>query len=139
MRTRKKTTKIVIHHSASKKNTSVDRIRKWHVEDNGWSDIGYHYIVNGETGKVSKARDIHRQGAHCPTWNSHSVGICLTGNYENDHVCKVAWTALLSLVEFIQITYGLTWEDVQTHREGGKTACPGKNLQMMLDDYRRRA
>lgn len=139
MKTRRKTTKIVVHHSASPKSTSVDTIREWHVDDRGWSDIGYHFIINGATGKIEKGRDIHRQGAHCPKWNSHSVGICITGNYENEHVDKVAWEALLSLVDFLSITYGLTWLDVQTHREGGKTACPGKNLQMMLDNYRQRA
>ena len=23
----------------------VEIIRKWHVEGNGWSDIGYHYFI----------------------------------------------------------------------------------------------
>ncbi len=39
--------KIIIHCSATPegRNFTVDEIRDWHVNGNGWSDIGYHYVI----------------------------------------------------------------------------------------------
>ena len=39
--------KIIVHCTATPegRNVSVDEIRRWHVKDNGWSDIGYHWII----------------------------------------------------------------------------------------------
>ena len=38
---------IIVHCSATPKGRNVDtaEIRRWHTEDNGWSDIGYHFVV----------------------------------------------------------------------------------------------
>lgn len=136
MKKRSKTKSIVIHHSASPKSTTKEQIWKWHVQDRKWSDIGYHWIVNGDTGEWTEGRDEWRQGAHCPALNSVSVGICLTGNYETEPVSKVAWDGLLQLIETVIERYDLSWSDVTWHKEHGKTACPGKNLEMMLKDYK---
>ena len=40
----RKINKIIIHCSATPelKDFDVKDIRGWHVEGNGWSDIGYH-------------------------------------------------------------------------------------------------
>ncbi len=44
--------KLIVHCSDTPNDrfVSVDDIRKWHVEENGWSDIGYHYVIyrNGD-------------------------------------------------------------------------------------------
>lgn len=138
MKARKKTSKIIIHHSASPKTTTRDQIYDWHVNGNGWSDIGYHFIISGSNGKLFKGRDIHREGAHCPAVNSHSIGICITGNYEVEHVDKPAWEALLSLLNFLFVTYDLTWNDVEVHRDHGQTACPGKNLWALVKDKKQK-
>ena len=65
-----------------------------HVRDNGWDDIGYHFIIlnskskHQETkveldidndGRVLRCRDIDVAGAHCKGDNENSVGICLVG------------------------------------------------------------
>lgn len=136
MRKRSKTEKIVIHHSASPKSTTADTIKKWHTEDRGWSDIGYHYVVRGDTGELSVGRDQWRQGAHCPALNSVSVGICLTGNYETEPVDKVGWDSLVQIVNQLLTEYGLTWRDVTYHKEHQATLCPGKNLQLMINNWR---
>ena len=56
--------KIIIHHSASPQSTTREQIYDWHVNGNGWSDIGYHYIVLGN-GEVVSGRHVNKTGAHC--------------------------------------------------------------------------
>lgn len=49
---------IVLHCSATRadQNITTDDIRSWHVNDNGWSDIGYHWVIEWD-GAVQKAHD----------------------------------------------------------------------------------
>ena len=70
----RKINKIIIHHSASPLITTVDDIRDWHVHNNGWSDIGYHYIILGD-GSIEDGRPITKIGAHCKGKNRYSIGV----------------------------------------------------------------
>ena len=40
-------TKIIVHCTATPEGREVDveEIRKWHVEERGWSDVGYHFTA----------------------------------------------------------------------------------------------
>ena len=76
---------LVVHCAASKPENriTVDDLRRWHVEENGWDDIGYHYFVDLD-GAVHECRDTNYQGAHEPKANSMSIAICLEGGYGGD-------------------------------------------------------
>ncbi len=76
---------LIVHCSATREgqDISVDTIRKWHVEDRGWSDIGYHFYID-INGRVEKGRDIAKIGAHCKGKNRNSIGICYCGGVEAD-------------------------------------------------------
>ena len=65
---RKKTELIVIHCAATKASMDIgaSEIKKWHVDDNGWDDIGYHYIIK-RGGLVEVGRPEAFQGAHAPS------------------------------------------------------------------------
>lgn len=75
--------KIILHCSATRENQSFDisDIRRWHIEDNGWEDVGYHYYIKFD-GTIQKGRDIEKVGAHCKGHNKHSIGICLEGGLD---------------------------------------------------------
>tara|TARA_R110000803_G_scaffold84087_2_gene150251 strand:+ start:6773 stop:7246 length:474 start_codon:yes stop_codon:yes gene_type:complete len=75
--------KIIVHCSATypDQNAGVDTIRKWHVEERGWDDIGYHYVIRRD-GTVEEGRPIIKAGAHCRGQNKNSVGVCLEGGLE---------------------------------------------------------
>ena len=86
MELRKKTEMIVVHCAATKPSMDIGfrtEIRKWHVEDNGWDDVGYHYIIKRD-GTVEVARAEAFQGAHAPAVNSKSIAICLVGGMAED-------------------------------------------------------
>lgn len=75
---------IIVHCTATRpdwwqgKSTSekVDEIRRWHVEDRGWRDIGYHYLIDRD-GTVAKGRPVEQVGAHCKGHNTGTIGISL--------------------------------------------------------------
>lgn len=71
---------IVIHCSDTPewKEFDIDDIRKWHVEENGWTDVGYHYVVLLD-GTIQIGRALDVPGAHVKGHNAHSIGICYIG------------------------------------------------------------
>lgn len=82
---------IIIHCSATKPSwfagrTSVEKlqeIRRWHVEQRGWSDIGYHFVIDRD-GTVLEGRPVERQGAHVSGHNKTTIGVCLIGGLRDD-------------------------------------------------------
>lgn len=90
----RKITKVIIHCTASdfKHHDNVDTIRKWHVDENGWKDIGYHFVITKD-GNVHKTRDIQDVGAHAKGHNLDSIGVCLTGDkkFSPDQYFSLAW------------------------------------------------
>jgi hypothetical protein len=59
----------------------ADEIRKWHVDQNGWDDIGYHSVVR-RNGVLEQGRNIAIPGAHVRGHNSDSIGIALVGGVD---------------------------------------------------------
>lgn len=43
----RKIDEIIVHCSATPegRDVSMADIRRWHVEERGWSDVGYHFVV----------------------------------------------------------------------------------------------
>lgn len=72
-------TDIVIHCTATKPgyDYTANDIRKMHRAQ-GWSDIGYHYIVR-LNGAIEPGRDVDMIGAHVSGHNAHSIGIAYVG------------------------------------------------------------
>ena len=85
MRPRSKTDYIIIHCSATRAdhNVTAEDIRHWHVVDNGWDDIGYHWVIERD-GSVKQGRPVDVMGAHCRGVNDRSIGICLVGGCDED-------------------------------------------------------
>ncbi len=81
MARRKTTTHLIIHCAATPPSMDVGaaKIRDWHVNGNGWSDIGYQWVIRRD-GTVEKGRAIDQVGAHAGyNWNYRSVGVCMAG------------------------------------------------------------
>ena len=70
---------IIIHCSATPagkdfRANDIDRMHK----AQGWKGIGYNYVIPLD-GVVETGRSLSINGAHCPGYNDHSVGICYIG------------------------------------------------------------
>ena len=127
---------IIVHHSASNANATVDDIRDWHVYNNGWSDIGYHYIILGD-GSLAEGRPVNKIGAHVKGKNRYSIGICVVGNFENITPTPKQVQQLENLINRLCIEYGIGWNDVSCHRDWANTLCPGANLFKVFNQMRR--
>lgn len=79
---------IILHCSATRPGwmqgqgigAKVAEIRRWHVEDNGWKDIGYHFLIDVD-GEVMAGRPLGQTGAHVVGKNQRTIGICLIGGH----------------------------------------------------------
>ena len=126
---------IVVHHSASSTDTTVKQIHRWHTIERGWSDIGYHFVITAD-GTINECRPLEQVGAHAKNFNKHSIGICVTGNTNEQPPNNAQLTSLYDLLEALRYDFGLVHDDVYTHREKGQTECPGLMLHRWVQAYR---
>ena len=103
--------KLIFHCSATieGQNISAATIKRWHVKDRGWSDIGYHYVI-GLDGKIEAGRPVNKQGAHCKGENKTSIGICYIGGLSKNKRAKDTRTeaqknALIKLIKTLKNIY----------------------------------
>ena len=124
---------IVIHHSASSLKTTIHDIRKWHVEERGWSAIGYHGIMHAD-GSWHPGRPFDRMGAHAKGANRNSIGICVVGdNTKRSSEWRPEQVSALSEYVYF-LTQQFPGARVAGHREVGttKTECPGLDIRELL-------
>ena len=81
----RKIDKIILHCAATPEGRDVkmETIKSWHVKGNGWSDIGYHFVIELD-GAVKNGRPLHRSGAHTKGHNATSIGVCYVGGIDKD-------------------------------------------------------
>ena len=81
--------KIIVHCADTPEGRDVktEEIKRWHTEERGWSDIGYHWVVELD-GSVHAGRDESINGAHCRGHNSDSIGICYVGGADSEEILK---------------------------------------------------
>lgn len=132
----RKITKIYVHTAADPhgKHATVDQLRRYHVGVRGFSDIGYHYVVDNE-GITHTGRPLENPGAHVKGDNTNTIGICMTGNQELNAPSPEQIQSVIGLCASLCKVFGLTSSEVFGHRESedgkrqGKT-CPGKHIDL---------
>lgn len=128
---------IIIHCAATPKgwrsgettDQKVAEIRRWHVEERKWSDIGYHYIVDTD-GTVAKGRPIEKAGAHTKGRNANSIGVCLIGGHGGsandvfgDNFTQAQDNALRTLIAGLKREHP-SIEKISGHNQWSAKACP---------------
>ncbi|MDH5381738.1 MAG: N-acetylmuramoyl-L-alanine amidase [Cyclobacteriaceae bacterium] len=152
-------THLIIHHSAGS-NTAPDytevvrSIYLYHTETNGWSDIGYNYLISPD-GTLYRGRDPdggeqdNVQGAHFCGKNSNTMGICLMGTYTTVPPTQetlatlntlLAWKSYKDTIYPNGGTYhsgvGSVLYNISGHRDGCTTECPGTMTYSLLSEIR---
>ncbi|HSC49312.1 MAG TPA: N-acetylmuramoyl-L-alanine amidase [Gaiellaceae bacterium] len=158
----------IVHHTAGSnaytkaQSASIVRaIELYHVQGNGWNDIGYNFLVDkygqvfeGRYGGITKAV----VGAHAMGFNSGSVGIALIGDYGSTAITPAARSALVSLIAWrldlahvdplskvVRVSAGnpryaagtaVTLNAISGHRDVYPTSCPGASLYAQLPSIR---
>ncbi|SMB95291.1 N-acetylmuramoyl-L-alanine amidase [Desulfonispora thiosulfatigenes DSM 11270] len=121
--------KIILHHSATDGGT-FESIKRYHMQTNGWRDIGYHYLIE-QDGSLHKGRAENDTGAHCKEQrcNFTSLGICLVGNFDKYEPNQKQLDTLDKLLKDIFNRYGKLSIYTHNHFAGYKT-CPGTRFPM---------
>lgn len=81
-------TEINVHCSATRPKwlaaegleAQFEEIRKWHMVDNGWPAIAYHFVI-GRDGSIKRGRPPRMIGSFEPKVNGKAIGICLIGGF----------------------------------------------------------
>jgi len=120
--------RIILHCTATPegKHFDVDTIRRWHVKDRGWKDIGYHYVIYID-GSVHEGRPIEQAGAHTSGHNADSIGITYVGGCDakmkaKDTLNEAQETAMVNLIKSLRELYGEM--SLHGHNEFAAKACP---------------
>jgi N-acetyl-anhydromuramyl-L-alanine amidase AmpD len=136
---------LIIHCTATRPdwwksrtaNQKVREVRKWHVEDRGWSDIGYHFLIDRD-GTVVEGRPLERAGAHVKGRNKDSIGIALFGGHGAaesdrfaDNFTPEQAEALETLLDRLREEFNV--RTIRGHNEYAAKACPGFRVRDWLD------
>lgn len=145
---------IIIHCSATPKSwmegksadQKRDEIKRWHVEERGWRDIGYALIIDRD-GRTATGRDTNKNGdpfddigAHTRGWNSKSIGVCLIGGGASSATDDFAENFTLQQDEMLRAVIAdlkskfpsIKW--VKGHNEFAAKACPGFQVRPWLNE-----
>lgn len=69
---------VAYHYSFGPVNQTVRSIQDYHMDTNGWSDIGYNFLVDVH-GRIYEGRGWTAIGAHVENNNTHLIGVCFIG------------------------------------------------------------
>jgi N-acetylmuramoyl-L-alanine amidase len=133
--------RVIVHHSGGASG-NVEIFRKQHIEVNGWQDVGYHFIIaNGRgagDGEIQHGRSVKFAGAHCPSQNSRSIGVCLVGDFTGSYGPSTRQrTSLVELLTALCLVYDLDpSQDISDHNDFRPTDCPGRGLEDILPAVR---
>ncbi|MBK8595423.1 MAG: N-acetylmuramoyl-L-alanine amidase [Holophagales bacterium] len=156
---------VGIHHTATVEDFAanaweecaarVRAIQTYHIDTQGWNDIGYAYVVCRH-GDVFQAREddddsTDVQGAH-DGFNRGSTGISAFGYFHppvNHQPSQAQLAALVHLTSWIAsrrgidplgkslyAAFGAPVDNVYGHRDVGATACPGDGLYALMEAIR---
>ena len=122
-----KVNKLIIHHTAED-GWDVYKTHEFHQTVKGWSGIGYNYFIE-EDGTVVEGRGLHI-GAHAKDHNRHTIGICMTGNFDKYDPTPAQVNALYSLCKIFMKQFAIKKENILGHREleGVTKSCPGNRF-----------
>ncbi|PFE05329.1 N-acetylmuramoyl-L-alanine amidase [Bacillus cereus] len=123
-------TKIIIHHTAED-GWDVYKTHEFHQKVRGWSGIGYNYFIE-EEGTVFEGRGLY-VGAHAKGYNSETIGICMTGNFDKYDPTIAQIDSLHSLCRDLMERFSICEAHILGHREleGVTKTCPGIRFSMV--------
>jgi peptidoglycan hydrolase-like protein with peptidoglycan-binding domain len=146
-----------VHHTVSSNTYTAAQvpamirgIYAYHVQSNGWSDIGYNFLIDrfgrtweGRYGGMDKAVI----GAQTLNYNSVSTGVSAIGNFDVATVPQAmtnafkrifAWKLSLAGIPATGtvVANGKSFQRISGHRDGFPTTCPGRYLYAKLPEIR---
>ena len=131
MRELRHPTRIIVHCAATEngKDVPASEIRRWHVDERGFDDIGYHAVIR-PSGAIEYGRPYDKQGAHVKGQNHDTLGFCLVGT---DAFTRAQMRSLRHVVISACAEFNIQLYDIFGHYEfDEKKTCPGIPMADLL-------
>ena len=131
---------IICHHSGGTdanplldtSHHTAQMMETWHLSK-GWQGLGYQYVIH-KNGEIWRGRPEDYEGAHTFGYNTKSIGICLSGNFDATLPTKEQENALVGLLGAIRGRFMIPLDKIAPHRTFVNKTCYGKLLK---DDWAR--
>lgn len=125
--------KIIVHCSATPegKDYTIDDIYDWHVNGNGWLDVGYHFIVYRD-GEIVQGRKMSAVGSHVKGHNHDSIGVCYIGGmdagnkFAKDTRTREQKASLEKFLRYLSYHFNAP---IVGHNDYAAKACPSFNAK----------
>jgi len=128
---------IAIHCTATRQNTKIESIERYWREQLGWSNPGYHFIIEKD-GNVVQLQDVEKIANGVKGYNAHSIHISYIGGIDSKGLPKDTRTeeqkdAMYLLVHSLRAVYPDA--QIKGHREFPNIAkaCPSFDVQEIRD------
>lgn len=124
---------IIVHGTATfvGMDITADTVRHWHVEENGWDDIGYHALIKRD-GVVEVGRPDDIVGAHAYGYNKKSLGVAMAGGKGVDCKPEFNYTAaqMKALEGYcVDKKFKYNIKNIIGHNQVSSKACPCFNVE----------
>jgi hypothetical protein len=121
--------KIIVHHSATLdgRTFSWSAIKRYHVGELGWLDIGYHAGVElvDDDYFALFGRPWDMDGAHTQGQNSIALGFCFVGNFDSYEPDEEMLITGAKVVKLWRRLYDIPVSAIHKHSEYQNKTCPG--------------
>lgn len=149
---------VTVHHTDGHPRTlfsdSVEEMRgyrAYHMNERGWADIGYHFVIDG-AGRVLEGVHSDIVASHTLNNNTNNLGVAVMGNFEpgHDKLNDKQKVSLQGLISYIAFDYGMNTQERCDYKRQGKkrsgycfvrphmhfkpTDCPGADIMDYLDE-----
>ena len=128
---------LVIHHTGCNDiDASAEQIHDWHYnhQPDAWSGIGYHFVIR-KNGTIERGRPEYAIGSHAYGENYHTLGIHLSGDFEQAYPTQAQIESAALLIANLCEKYNIPTnrDHIVGHCDLMATDCPGKNLYSELE------
>lgn len=129
-----KINEATIHHSASMNDNSIRDLYDFQHDKFIKIGVCYHFVIR-KNGDIIKCHKLDELVSHAPNANTSGIGICVDGNFDIEEPTQKQVESLKWLIDYLKETFNIT--TIRGHQDvpGNATACPGKNLEKIINNY----
>lgn len=132
-------TTAVIHHSLTrniKDDGDIYAFARYHVNNNGWPGIGYHYVIDTD-GTIYKTNYLTTKAYHVGNHNFYCIGLCLVGDFRTDTPTNAQLKSLNDLLMVLYKTYHIKIKGHSEMPGYQNKQCPSINMDKIRSDFKR--
>jgi hypothetical protein len=132
--------RLTVHHTARFLRSPADAPaavrghQRFHIEERGWPDLAYHYIISSD-GYAFEGRPEAFRGDTATSYDptGHFL-VCLEGEFDTQSPSPEQLETLVRLLAYGAGKHAVDLSMIGGHRDFAATACPGATLYEGIAD-----